>query len=62
MTVKYLGVNVGFDFSQPLTAAGSSPGKTVELALTTDTLTRADAVAAVERFKAYLSNCPWPLS
>ncbi len=60
MTVKYFALDVGFDAAQPVTAAGSTTGKTIELALVTDTLTRADAVNAVERLKLHLSNCPWP--
>jgi hypothetical protein len=60
MTTKYFGLNVGFDSAQPVAAEGSSPGKTVEVALVTDTLTRADAVNAVERIRLHLSNCSWP--
>ncbi len=60
MTTKYFGLDVGFDAAQPITAAGSTTSKVVELSLTTDTLTRADAVNAVERIRLHLSNCSWP--
>jgi hypothetical protein len=60
MTTKYFGLDVGFDAAQPITAEVSTPGKTVEVALVIDTLTRADAVNAVERIKLHLSNCAWP--
>lgn len=62
MTTVYLGLDVGFSFSQPLTATGSPQGKTTELALVTDGLSRSDAVAAVERLKLHLSSCSWPPS
>lgn len=62
MTTVYFGLDVGFDSAQPITAAGSSPGNTTEVALVTDTLTRADAINAVERIKLHLSNCSWPPS
>jgi hypothetical protein len=60
VTTKYFGLDVGFDSAQPITAAGSTTSKVVELVLTTDTLTRADAVNAVERIRLHLSNCSWP--
>jgi len=62
MATKYFGLDVGFDSAQPITAAGSTTSKTIEVALVTDTLTRADAVNAVERIRLHLSNCAWPPS
>jgi hypothetical protein len=62
MTVRYFGLNPGFNSALPPTTSGSTTGSVVELVLTTDTLTRADAVLAVERIRLHLSNCSWPPS